>query len=311
MPKLLDKRIVGPNQDVLNTLLYGAPAGFVLRVAPTGNALVVTVPGGPLGPPGPAGPAGLPGPVGPPGSSSGLIGDTGPTGSPGPAGGPPGPPGIIGPTGPGGGPIGPPGDPGVTGSLGPPGGAQDTRAAQFFGPGVWTAPQGVSLIKLTLIGGGGGGGFPNSSAPIESDNRYEPGWSALGTPGGPGGKNEQWVPVQGGQDYAVTIGTGGRGSFISGGAVYTNENGVPVFYPVGVQVPPLSGTPSIWSGPSSPTVTAGGGGFGLQPLGGITPPGNPGVNSPSSAGISVAPVYGFAGSSASPGGPGAALVEWI
>ncbi len=309
MPRLLDNRIVGPSRDVLTTTLYGAPAGYVLRVSPTGDTLVVTTPGGPLGPPGPPGPAGLAGPVGPPGASSALVGDTGPPGPPGPAGGPPGPAGLTGPTGPGGGPVGPPGPPGITGPIGPPSGNQDINAAQLVSPGVWTAPPGVFSVKLTLIGAGGGGSLPVSQLPIEFDNSSQPGWTIQGIPGSSGGVNEQWVTVQGGQNYNVTIGVGGGGAIISGGGVYPNENNIPTYYPQYVVVPPSPGTPTIWSGPGSPTVVAGGGPSAPAAQAGIA--GNPGVNSPLSVGLGVATVYGFGAGAEQQGGPGAALIEWI
>jgi len=286
MAKLLDNRIVGPNRDVLNTVLYGSPAGFVLRVAPTGDVLVVTTPGGPLGPPGPPGSAGLPGPVGPPGTSSALIGDSGPPGPPGPAGGPQGPLGPTGPTGIGGGPVGPQGSEGDTGPVGPPGGAQDIQAAQFLAPGSWTAPIGVSSVRLTMIGGGGGSQAPRFEPGWAGENIDQPAYTVNGGIGGPGGLNQQWVPVQGGQSYSINVGVGGVG----GASTFTN------------------GANTLWAGPSSPTVSALGGQAAQQQQ--IQPPG---AASPASQGLAGPSVlqYGAGGVYGAPGGPGAVLIEWI
>lgn len=308
MVKLLDTRIVGPNRDVLNTVLYGAPAGFVLRTAPTGDTLVITVPGGPPGPPGPPGPAGTPGLVGPPGASSAIIGDTGSPGPPGPSSGPPGPPGATGPTGPGGGPPGPNGAPGADGPPGPPGGNQDIHSVVFTAPSTWVAPGNVHSVRLTLIGAGGGGGYPITSPPLEGDNFYQPGWTIEGAPGGSGGLTQQWMPIVGGSSYAIGIGQGGRGSFISGGAAYPDINGNPVYYGVGIQVPALPGGNSTWSGPGSPSVISYGG-----TAGGAGAPGSPGGSQPASQGLlnQVAMQYGSAGGGQGTGLPGAALVEWI
>jgi len=316
MPKLLDNRIVGPNRDISTPVLYGVPSGYVLRVAPTGNIMVLTTPGGPPGPPGQVGPAGLPGPEGPPGASSSVPGPTGPAGPPGPAGGPVGNPGPLGPTGVSGGPAGPQGEVGPTGNPGPPGGNQNVYSAYYTTPGTWTAPSGVLGVKLTMIGGGGGGGATLAINPIEFDNSQQPGSIVVGGQGGSGGLNVQWVPVVGGSSYTIEIGQGGRGQFLLGaqGASYPDYNGNPVYYPGGTLVPGIPGHPTTWSGPGSPTVTAGGGstallgnaGYGLLP-------GTIGQNTPATQWF-LAPSalqYGYGGSTSSPGGPGALLIEWI
>jgi hypothetical protein len=148
----------------------------------------------------------------------------------------------------------------------------------------------------------------SGGSPIEFDNSAQSGWTIQGIPGSSGGVNEQWVTVQGGQNYNVTIGVGGSGAIISGGGVYPNENNIPTYYPQYIYVPPSPGTPTTWSGPGSPTVVAGGGPSAGTPAGIL---GTPGVNSPLSVGLGVATVYGFGAGAEQQGGPGAALIEWI
>ena len=63
MPRLLDNRLVGPNADVANRVLYGATAGWALVVNSDGRSMILAEKAGPTGATGPTGPTGSLGPV--------------------------------------------------------------------------------------------------------------------------------------------------------------------------------------------------------------------------------------------------------
>lgn len=77
-----------------------------------------------------------------------------------------------------------------------------TRVSQFTSSGSWTAPVGVSSVRVLAVGGGGGGG----AASTTSTN------VALGGGGGGGGVYDGSLTVVPGTTYTITIGTGGAGS---------------------------------------------------------------------------------------------------
>lgn len=80
MPRLLDKRVIGGSDDVINRTYDNAPPGFVLKVSESGRTLD-------LGPPvGFTGSQGVEGPIGPAGGPPGLAGTPGDPGPPGPQG---------------------------------------------------------------------------------------------------------------------------------------------------------------------------------------------------------------------------------
>ena len=62
MPKLLDNRLIGPDMDVANRVLYGATAGWALVVNEDGKSMILAEKAGPTGPTGPLGPTGTVGP---------------------------------------------------------------------------------------------------------------------------------------------------------------------------------------------------------------------------------------------------------
>jgi hypothetical protein len=81
-----------------------------------------------------------------------------------------------------------------------------TRNLAAFTPttqGNWTAPSGVTVVKLRVWGGGGAGGA---------------GFGGAGGGGGGGGYTEGFYSVSPGQSYVVTVGNGGVGSGTPGGA---------------------------------------------------------------------------------------------
>lgn len=75
----------------------------------------------------------------------------------------------------------------------------------FLISGTFTAPAGVSIVYLTIVGGGGGGG----------------GCSAFGTSSGGGGGGAAIInyiySVTGGNNYGITVGAGGGGGTTGGG----------------------------------------------------------------------------------------------
>jgi hypothetical protein len=75
-----------------------------------------------------------------------------------------------------------------------------SRQAVFSSPGTasWTAPAGVTRVKVRLVGGGGGGTGTNG-------NMFS------GGGGGAGGYSEGVFPVTPGQVIAVTVGSSGAG----------------------------------------------------------------------------------------------------
>lgn len=219
MPKLLDKRIVGGSADVVNTILYGAPAGLALMVDSNSSALILgqapTIPGA-RGPRGVTGAGGAPGSAGinAPAQPSGATGSVGAVG---PAVGPPGP---FGPTGAPGapGPAGGPGVTGPTGPLGPKGAGQKVMGQAFtsIGDSTWVVPPGTTEIKVTVIGGGGAGG-PSATVSYGgdytgADGGYSGGSTVQlqGGKGGPGAAVESWIPVTGGSNLSIVVGNGGN-----------------------------------------------------------------------------------------------------
>jgi hypothetical protein len=85
------------------------------------------------------------------------------------------------------------------------------RSQLFTSSGTWTAPSGVTQIRVTVIGGGGGGGSYNTGGGFD------------GGAGGYGGIAVGTYTVTPGTSYTVTVGTGGAGgaganSVGSGGA---------------------------------------------------------------------------------------------
>jgi len=74
----------------------------------------------------------------------------------------------------------------------------------FNSSGNWTAPTGVTKVRVRAWGGGGGGGGSSDS-------------SGQGGGGGGGGYAEDIVTVEPGTYYIVTVGTGGGGYFKSSG----------------------------------------------------------------------------------------------
>ena len=80
-----------------------------------------------------------------------------------------------------------------------------TRNLAVFTPinqGNWTAPPGITAVKLSLWGGGGAGGS---------------GLGGAGGGGGGGGYSAGFYPVSPGQVYFVAVGNGGVGSGTTGG----------------------------------------------------------------------------------------------
>ena len=88
------------------------------------------------------------------------------------------------------------------------------------GSGSWTVPNGVTTLKVTLIGAGGGGGGSAKG----SDQCYEGG-------GGGGGACTQFtMEVSSGSSYSYTIGTGGNGgkgktTAVQGGGIVGEAGG--------------------------------------------------------------------------------------
>lgn len=70
-----------------------------------------------------------------------------------------------------------------------------SRSSVISASTVWTVPVGVSSLRVRLVGGGGGG-----------DVGY------AGGGGGAGGYAEGVIPVQPGQQFALSVGSGGAGS---------------------------------------------------------------------------------------------------
>lgn len=305
MPKLLDKRIIGGSADVLNTSLYGVPAGIPLIVAPGGNALILgpaTSFPGVRGPIGPTGQGGSPGLAGIP--TPGVKGATGSPGAPGPL---VGPPGIQGSTG----PAGAPGGTGVTGPTGTPGlpglpgAGQNLASVLFLGARAytWPIPATTSRIKATVIGGGAAGGagafFIQPGDYNGNDGGFAPGGTieVSGGAGGPGGGLITWLPVTSGTPLVVVVG--------GGGATNIQNNGSP-------------GSPSqILDQTGIAIVTAGGGTGGIWggSLGNGGSPGNRGSNSSIGSYVDLNINTGFrAGSGGSQyegGQPGAVLIEYV
>ena len=308
MPKLLDKRIVGGNADVVNTILYGAPAGLALMVASNQRGLVLgeapTIPGA-RGPRGATGAGGAPGGAGidAPEQPRGATGAIGPAG---PAVGPPGP---FGPTGAPGapGPAGGPGVTGPTGPIGPKGAGQKVMGQAFtsIGGTTWTVPAGTTEIKVTVIGGGGAGG-PNATVSYGSqysgnDGGWSEGTSVMlsGGKGGPGAAVESWIPVTGGSDLSIIVGNGGNTQ---------------------VAAPGTPGSLSaILDASGAPLVTSNGGTGGLY-AGQIGPAPPGGINGTRGTATSVGSMVvlnannfliGAGGASETGGKSGGVLIEWL
>lgn len=83
------------------------------------------------------------------------------------------------------------------------------RRQAFTSSGSWTAPTGVSIVKVFLVGGGGGG-----AGHVTNASRTQQGGG-----GGGGQVIEQYLNVTPGTSYTVTIGAGGS----AGGASTTKS----------------------------------------------------------------------------------------
>jgi hypothetical protein len=89
------------------------------------------------------------------------------------------------------------------------------RLDWYFQSTNWTAPAGVSSVKVRVWGAGGGGGYC-------IDNQSN------ATGGGGGGYAEKVLLVTPGTSYAVTVGTGGLGGWYDGnntGTQFTAQSG--------------------------------------------------------------------------------------
>ena len=53
MPRLLDNRLVGPDADIANRVLFGATPGWALVVNSDGRSMILAEKAGPTGPSGP------------------------------------------------------------------------------------------------------------------------------------------------------------------------------------------------------------------------------------------------------------------
>lgn len=84
----------------------------------------------------------------------------------------------------------------------------NVRGQQLFtSSGTFTVPAGVSLVKVTVVGGGGGGGAGTTVTVGEGDTvNYSGGF------GGGGGISVGYVSVTPGGTVSVTVGGGGTGS---------------------------------------------------------------------------------------------------
>jgi hypothetical protein len=106
------------------------------------------------------------------------------------------------------------------------------RGQQVFGsPGTFTVPAGVTSIKVTVIGGGAGGGgatFTNQGDPEGPVQIVYPGQT-----GGAGGTGFRYLNVSPGQQFAVSLGSGGAGGVAFGGT--GGDGGTTTFGPNLVQ----------------------------------------------------------------------------
>ena len=84
----------------------------------------------------------------------------------------------------------------------------------FTSSGTWTAPHGVTRVKVYVIGGGAGGG---GTTTIIDDN-------TLGVAAGPGGYAVGEYTVVPDQVYDITVGSGGYGNNYVGVSTDSNEN---------------------------------------------------------------------------------------
>jgi hypothetical protein len=81
-------------------------------------------------------------------------------------------------------------------------GTRNLAVYQPTSQGTWTAPAGVTVVKLRIWGGGGAGGS---------------GLGGAGGGGSGGGYSEGYYPVGAGQSFVVTVGNGGSGGGSAGG----------------------------------------------------------------------------------------------
>jgi hypothetical protein len=88
--------------------------------------------------------------------------------------------------------------------------------AEFTSSGTWTAPTGVTVAEIFVVGGGGGGGGAQGGA----NNYYSPGGG-----GGGGGVIKRTVAVTPGTGYTVTVGSGGAGGSATTTTVTNGGNG--------------------------------------------------------------------------------------
>jgi len=154
------------------------------------------------------------------------------------------------------------------------GSASQLREQLFLSSGTWTAPAGVTQVRLVVIGGGGGGGGYNST-----------GGTNDGGNGGSAGVAVGNVTVVPGTAYTVTIGAGG-----AGGA--TNTNGT-------------AGSTTSFGALMSAT----GGGAGLT-NGGVGANGAGSSGTTRNTNTSVTTMAPFGGSNSRAAGSGAATVAW-
>ena len=108
---------------------------------------------------------------------------------------------------------------------------------QFDSSGIFTVPNGVNLLRVTLWGAGGGGACSDGNGP--------------GCGGGAGGCSIAWVNVASGEQIVVTIGAGGvagvsQGSGGNGGDSYFGSY---LYAGGGYGGPPLA---SVTSGARAP-----------------------------------------------------------
>jgi hypothetical protein len=98
----------------------------------------------------------------------------------------------------------------------------------FVSTGTWTAPNGVTRVKVYVIGGGAGGGGSHQ----DLDN------GTYGVAAGSGGYAVGEYTVVPGQVYTITVGSGGYGNNYVGSSIDSSENkgssgGISEFGPVG------------------------------------------------------------------------------
>lgn len=164
---------------------------------------------------------------------------------------------------------------------------QDKRGLVVFknqGVSNWTVPAGIFSILVTVVGGGGGGGGAGSNQ----------NYNAAGGGGGAGGYSKKRISVSPGQQFQITVGSGGAGG--TSGATVGQPGSTSSFGSECSATGGASGNSSLAQA-SSTTVGAGGnGGSGVGgEVNGIGGSGYPAVSaSPSISSSSVGPGSGGA-----------------